>query len=310
MKTLFHTLACLLFASLLSVDAWSMGAAKPKSECALSPQQKTFASIIKKRVPRGSGGRAPAAAILLVNSSGDPIDVGYEKNSTNFQAVASTQKILSAWVLVNHASLSESVTFNYQDLEYDLEGNRAIRRSTGKRINVGESAKLSEYLYTMITQSSNGASHAMTRNSDTQTTKEFVRLMNEEAKDILGASSKSYFQNPSGLTDDSSNQRFAASNKKQGSTARELAALAGKFMSKSKYRSALQKSGVAGASDGTLYKLGFTQAAGRTLVATFKHPKSGCQSNTIAFALFGESSASQENRFRAAFDEIYAAALK
>lgn len=283
----------------------AMGSSKPKATCELSPYADRIGAIIKGRVPRGSGGRGPAASVLLTDSGGYIVNIGYEKNANVFQAVASTQKILTAWVAIKKGNLRDQVRFTNNDLFYDQQGSRATLGPGGSKIQPGDQATLYQYLYSLMYQSANGAAHAITRGPATTNTQNFVGLMNQEAADLLRSDSpKSFFQNPSGLTDSDSSYRFAGSNRTQGSTAREMAALAGRMMGNSKFKSQLDKAGLQGTSSGYLYKLGFTQAAGRTVVAHFKHPKSGCQNYGVAIALFGENTSSQFANFQKAYQEL------
>lgn len=279
-----------------------MGSRRPS--CAIASHQSELAAIIKNRVPRGSNGRSPAASILGIDSSGNVIEIGYEKNAGVFQAVASTQKIMTAWVISKYGNLSQNVRFTDTDLEYDLQGERAIRRKTGQKIQVGDSVPVSDYLYTLLTQSSNGAAMALSR-GPTTTTQAFVRLMNQEVTSLLGSNASTYFQNPNGLTDSSSFYRFADTTRRQGSTTREMASLLGKFMANSRFRSRLTSAGMNLGNNRVLYKLGVTNAAGHTLVAHFSNPGAGCSSEGVSIALFGGSSDAQFTNFAKAYQEIY-----
>lgn len=306
MKTSFITLTGLV----LTANALAMGSPSTGASCDLAPYRSGLTSIIAKRVPRGSNGRGAAASILRLNSKGDLIEVGYEKNANVFQAVASTQKIMTAWVTTKYAkSMNSVIRFTNDDLFDDNQGGRATYRKTGQTIDVGETASLNDYLYTLITNSSNGSALALSRGV-ASTTESFVTLMNNEAYSILGASRKTYYQNPNGLTDDEDRYRYAATNNRQGSTAHEMALIIGKLMGDSGFRSKMSSAGLTQAKQYSLYKLGFTQAAGRTVVMHFPNPKSGCGSDHIAIALFGENSSSQFTNFQNALNEIRALLAK
>jgi D-alanyl-D-alanine carboxypeptidase len=292
-----------LVLAFVSTQAFGMGSPNPAS-CEISKHQSAITSIMDRRVPRGSNGRGAGISVIRLSSKNELLDIGYEKNPHVFQAVASTQKIMTAWVLVKYASnLNNRERFNNDDLFYDAQGTRAFDRSTGRIINPGDSISLTNYLYTLMTQSSNGAGHAIARGTS-RTVENFVNQMNNESLRLLGANRRSYFQNPSGLTDDSSAYRFASTNTRQGSTAREMALLIGIMMNDSTYKSKLASSGIAHVSSGYLYKNGFTKAAGRTAVMRFPHQGKGCSGQSIAVALFGENSSAQASNFLQAYEEL------
>ncbi|HVJ65175.1 MAG TPA: hypothetical protein VM901_07965 [Bdellovibrionota bacterium] len=259
---------------------------------------------MSRRVPRGANGRGAAASVLRLGSKNELLEVGYEKNAHVFQAVASTQKIMTAWIVAKFASSqSTRVRFDQSDLFYDEQGTRAYNRSTSQNINVGDNVTLKLYLYTLMVQSSNGAAHALGRGTS-RTVESFVAQMNAEAARMLGNSRRTYYQNPSGLTDDADVYRFASTNARQGSTAREMALLVGFMMNDASYRSKLSSAGVENVSSGYLYKPGATEAAGRTAVMRIPHLGRGCRGQSLAVALFGEDTNTQSANLRSAYEEL------
>lgn len=288
---------------LIGAHAWGMGAAAPES-CSFSGKRSAIIDIMNRRVPRGSNGRGAAISILRLSPKNEVLDIGFEKNHTNFQAVASTQKIMTAWVTAKYADrMGTKFRFTDDDLYFDNEGTRALDRSTGRVINPGDSISLSNYLYTLMAQSSNGAANALAKGTS-KNIEAFVNRMNSEATRLLGSGHRTYFQNPSGLTDDHDLYRYANTNHRQGSTAREMALLIGIMMNDSTYKSRLASAGVPYVSSGYLYKPGLTQAAGRTVVMRFPHLGKGCQGQSIAVALFGENSSTQSSNFVRAYEEL------
>jgi len=222
------------------------------------------------------------------------------------QAVASTQKILTAYMTVKKGNLSSKVKFTALDLDFDNEGHRAIHPATGKEIQVGESVAVSEYMNTLLIQSSNGAAQALSRGIG-GTTQKFMQWINQDVPVLLSHYEVlSYFQNPHGLTDDSAHYQFADPSRTQLSTADNMARFIGKIMSKSSFRSALKSIGYPGNGEGVVVKNGFTQAAGSTIIGRFPLVNSGCVGHSLSFAMFGSKADDQFKRFHKVIDGLYA----
>ncbi len=283
----WFALALLSVISPLSLNAATLDTCRAPIDTA------TIQKLFRQYVPSGSNGRAPAGAFYHVDSRGElKVDLFSTSQHTR-QAVASTQKILTAWLAVKYGRLSSKIKFSSLDLEFDLEGNRAIYPSTGKKVQVGESPKLSELLNTLLTQSSNGAAQAISRGVG-KTTQTFMHWVNQEVPTLLNNYDvRSYFQNPHGLTDSDAHYQFADANQKQLSTADNMARFIGKIMAQSNFRSALKFIGMPAAGDGVLLKNGSTQAAGKTIIGRLPLTNSGCSGHALAFALFGSKADNQ-----------------
>jgi len=267
------------------------GAQKP-CEVSITPSQ--FQSWMKQYVPKGSNGRAPAAAFLEVESDGTVAREVYGLNEHKAQAVASTQKIITAYAAYRNEGLASNVTWNDQDRFYDSQGSTAVVYSTKKNPSVGLSTRAHEYLWTLMSHSSNGAALALSRSIDSGSTKAFVESMNDLSYELIGketASFDTYFHNPAGLTDNDDQYEFGNPNEKQRSTADNMARLTARIVGDSGFRSMMKRYGLANFQGGIVTKGGSTQAAGKTLIAFIPLPK--CKSKALSYAVFGEGTSAQ-----------------
>ena len=295
MNTIRHHLVLLPLIASVSLPSHANGAGSPKT-CTVNVSSSKISSLMSQYVPRGSNGRGAAGAVFVIDPSGAVHQTLFEKNSNTRQPVASTQKIVTAWVISKYSDLGRRVTFNNDDLEVDVQGGRATIRSTGKTVQVGDSPTVAQYLNTLLIESSNGAALALSR-SVNGGTRAFVSLMNDQADELLRNPNSSFFQNPHGLTDTASEYRYTDSDSPQGSTANNLARLMGEFMADSNYRSTLSGAGLSDVRSGYLTKVGSTNAAGNTVV--FRYPLAGnCKGYGIAAAFFGEHVSAQWQKFR------------
>jgi len=260
-----------------------------------------IAAIFDRHVPHGSNGRE-AAGIVLHYKKGKLDEVLFERNAERKQAVASTQKILTAYVASLDGIFSNTERFTKNDLYFDSQGNRAVFRNTNELVEVDDLPQLSDYFYSLLQRSSNGSANALGRSVDGSLFL-FMQRVNATAQLILGTSLKSYFQNPSGLTDSSSKYRYTGTKIKQGSTARELAEIMGFIIQKDKFRDSLVRNGFPYAGQKYLRKGGYTRAAGKTIV--FSIPLgSKCAQNNITFALFGSDSSDQFEKYNRFYTEL------
>ena len=193
------------------------------------------------------------AAILMDAVTGEVL---YEKNADRQMRIASTTKIMTALVAIEHGGLQDTVEVGW---EHMVEGSSMY-------LKPGETVTVEELLYGLLLCSGNDA--ALVLADHCGGVEEFVALMNEKAGEI-GMTGTS-FANPNGLDDEA-----------HYSTARDMARLAayavndptfvricstsvvtigGRTMSN--HNKLLQRI------DGCIgMKTGFTKAAGRTLVS-------------------------------------------
>ena len=117
-------------------------------------------------------------------------EILYCKNETIKLPMASTTKIMTALVALEHCSIYDTVTIPQEAV--GIEGSSAY-------LNYGETYTLEELLYALLLQSANDASVAIAIHVSGDEDS-FVNLMNEKAI-ALGAYNTS-FKNPSGLDDE------------------------------------------------------------------------------------------------------------
>ena len=140
-----------------------------------------------------------SSAILIDASNGEVL---YQKNADIPRAVASTQKLLTALIVVERDPLDGIVVIQPEDVRVE---------PTKLGVRSGESYLRRELLASMLVKSCNDVATALGRSS-AGSTAAFAMEMNERARQ-LGAEN-SYFLNPSGLP------------APQHSTARDMARIA------------------------------------------------------------------------------------
>jgi D-alanyl-D-alanine carboxypeptidase len=291
-------LCSLTLTFLLAPLAFATGSKSPNG-CKIGTSPSRLQELVNKYLPNGSNGRPSAAAIYKTDGQGKILQNLFEKNPHSAQAVASTQKIVTAFVTSKYVNLNSQVEFSNLDLAFDVEGGRGVYHNSGKQIEVGDKVGIPDLLNTLFIQSSNGAAQALSRGID-GSTRSFVNLMNSEVTSILaGESNKSYFQNPHGLTDNAPRYRNAQDpTRVQKSTANNMARILGYILGQDVFKRALSKAGLSDASRGYLGKPGATQAAGKTYVYHFPLTSSNCQGAGVSMAFFGDSSNNQFERLR------------
>ena len=201
------------------------------------------------------------AAVLMDADMGQVL---YEKNGDRQMLIASTTKIMTALVVLEHAAPDDVITVTPDHM---AEGSSMYLRA-------GETVRVEELLYGLLLCSGNDAALALTECAGGLTP--FVALMNEKAA-ALGMAHTS-FANPNGLDADG-----------HYSTARDMAVLAvaavenptfrricssrsvtiGQRTMENHNRLLRQVEGCVG------LKTGYTRAAGRTLVSCTE--RDGCR---------------------------------
>lgn len=140
------------------------------------------------------------SAILMDEDTGRIL---YAKEIDDKRLIASTTKIMAAVIAIESGKLEEKVTVSDE-----------ILKAYGSNIylTVGEEIYLKDLVYGLMLRSGNDAALAIST-SVTEVTNEFVKLMNEKAKEI--GMINTYFCNPHGLDEKCDNI----------STARDMALL-------------------------------------------------------------------------------------
>ncbi len=184
----------------------------------------------------------------------------FEKDSRTERPMASTTKIMTALVAIEHADLSEMVTVP-----------RAVVGTEGTSMYLKENERLSvsDLLYGLLLRSGNDAAAALAHHIGKGDVGRFTEMMNQTAKDI--GMENSCFKNPSGLPEEG-----------HFSTAYDMALLASRALDNPRFSEivATKEKTVAGRPlsnhnkmlrlyDGANgVKTGFTKAAGRCLVSS------------------------------------------
>ena len=148
------------------------------------------------------------AAVLLDADTGQVL---YEKNGDERMLIASTTKIMTALVVLEQASLDDTITVTQAHM---AEGSSMY-------LKPGETVRVEELLYGLLLCSGNDAALALTECAGGAAP--FVALMNEKAA-ALGMAHTS-FANPNGLDAEG-----------HYSTARDMAALAAAAMDDPTFR--------------------------------------------------------------------------
>jgi len=278
-------------------SALALGKKRPAPvECQWSIPASVFEKWVDtflERGPRANDGlRPPAAALYLLDRSGKVERKISEKNAHEPSAVASTQKLVTAWLAAQNASLAQTTPFTAEDDWHDSahNGNPAQHRN-GNPIQVGETVTLRELLQTLLEQSSNGAASALARATTGDDAKLFVKQMNFSAKVWMGEDAyDTYFQNPSGLTDSEDALKLGELATLQHSTANNLARMAGAILAKDAlpdFQQQLESLEIANTpGPGIFEKFGRTRAAGFTVVTHWRLPAS-CGTGSLVLTAFG-----------------------
>ena len=201
------------------------------------------------------------AAVLMDADMGQVL---YEKNGDRQMLIASTTKIMTALVVLEHAAPDDVITVTPDHM---AEGSSMY-------LKAGETVRVEELLYGLLLCSGNDAALALTECAGGLTP--FVALMNEKAA-ALGMAHTS-FANPNGLDADG-----------HYSTARDMAVLAAAAVENPTFRRICSSRSVTIGQrtmenhnrllrqmEGCVgLKTGYTQAAGRTLVSCTE--REGCR---------------------------------
>ena len=201
------------------------------------------------------------AAVLMDADMGQVL---YEKNGDRQMLIASTTKIMTALVVLEHAAPDDVISVTPDHM---AEGSSMYLRA-------GETVRVEELLYGLLLCSGNDAALALTECAGGLTP--FVALMNEKAA-ALGMAHTS-FANPNGLDADG-----------HYSTARDMAVLAAAAVENPTFRRICSSRSVTIGQrtmenhnrllrqvEGCVgLKTGYTQAAGRTLVSCTE--RDGCR---------------------------------
>ncbi len=203
------TRAFLFFLSLfalIGILCESFPTVKPMSSLPAEAEKRSFIEAL----PESALSTSAKAAALMESSSGDFI---YLKNANKRMPMASTTNIMTALVVLSHASLSDTVTV--PDDAVGVEGSSVYLRK-------GESFTVEELLYALMLASANDAAVTLALHvaGDIDA---FAEMMNDTARNM--GLKNTHFKNPHGLPDDG-----------HYTTARELAIIANEASKNAKFR--------------------------------------------------------------------------
>ena len=129
------------------------------------------------------------AAILIESTTGKVL---YSKNAEQTMYPASTTKILTAILALEHLSLNQKLTASYEAVMSIPSGY------SNAAIQVGESLTVKELLEVFLVHSANEAGYILAENISGSFSS-FADLMNKKAEEI--GCTNTHFTNPSGLHD-------------------------------------------------------------------------------------------------------------
>jgi D-alanyl-D-alanine carboxypeptidase (penicillin-binding protein 5/6) len=242
--------------------------------------------------PLAGGGTAPSPLALRLDLPGDPISVKFKKpprsavvfdldtgrvlwrrDPTRVLPIASLTKMMTALVVTDRVKAGSKVLITKEALHYEAGGSAVGLLPRGKWIGVNT------MLYGLMLPSGNDAAIALAQRAAGGSVQRFVRYMNEKAAQMGLVCT--HFSTPSGFSD-KDNQSCAADLAAIGrAVLREprLARIVGKRQAIVPFpikggklylynHNPLLNQGYPGT---TGIKTGYTDAAGRCLVATAKH---------------------------------------
>jgi D-alanyl-D-alanine carboxypeptidase len=130
---------------------------------------------------------AESVISVLIKDNGEE-RILFEKSSDEVMPIASLTKLMTAWVVLEHYDLSEKIT---------VSESAASQYGEMGKLQEGEIFPTEYLLYPLLMESSNGAAFALSNDYQGMTERNFVGLMNSEAKKI--GLKDTFFDNPSGL---------------------------------------------------------------------------------------------------------------
>ena len=197
-----------------------------------------------------------AKSAILVHA--DTGTVLYEKNADEHMLIASTTKIMTAIVVLEHCELDDTV---------EADARSAGIEGSSMYIKAGETYTVEELLYGLLLVSGNDAASALALHVS-ESIEDFAALMNEKAAEL--GMTESSFKNAHGLDEDG-----------HYSTARDMAKLAAYCMENEDFariagtvshtvgeQTLVNHNRLLREDEGCIgLKTGYTMAAGRTLVS-------------------------------------------
>ena len=146
-----------------------------------------FGTSLEERTAELKGGITSEAVLIMENSTGKIV---YENNGYQKKYPASTTKIMTAILTIEHCNLSETATAS----EYAI---RSIPSGySTANIQIGETLSIKDLLYALMLQSANEAAVILAEHVS-GSMEAFCDLMNEKANEI--GCQNTHFVNPNGV---------------------------------------------------------------------------------------------------------------
>lgn len=139
--------------------------------------------------PTGPAIGAQGAILIEANSN----TILYAKNIDEILYPASTTKMLTAILIMEHCDLTETMTFSTKAIESISWGD------SNMGANIGDELTVDQALHAILIGSANEAAYAMAEHISGDVDS-FADLMNEKAKEL--GCENTHFTNPSGLPDE------------------------------------------------------------------------------------------------------------
>ncbi len=130
---------------------------------------------------------AKSAISVLVDNRNEEKKL-FEKDTDEKLPIASLTKLMTAWVVLENYDLSTEITISKE---------ASNQNGSIKKLEEGKTFPTEYFLYPLLMESSNIAAFALANDYQDMTERDFVGLMNEEAKKI--GLNDTFFDNPSGL---------------------------------------------------------------------------------------------------------------
>lgn len=263
------------------------------ANCYFDHNEKTELQNLTKTYTWGNDhtGIGRRAHVYIYDSNGNIIDTLVGISSHTKAEIASTQKIITAYMLSQNNDLSYNADVYYDRPQRSLDAMgtksgrdyiRAVKKSNGN-INVRN------HLRGLLNKSTNSSGRALALyNNDSE--RAFMTELNTEMADMLDDyQSNTCLQNGHGLQPfysqvNTGHAQSRCGRNKQFSTAENMARLVMKFSLNDDFRSVLRDAGL---DADRFHKTGFTSDAGAGRVGAFKIKSGACAGNYVSFAFYG-----------------------
>lgn len=278
--------------------------------CFFSEEQKSKISqlISKHTWANDYTGIGRRAYIYLYDENGTILDSLASIRSQIKAEVASTQKIITAFVLSknNDINYDNYIRYDSSQKTLDLMGSRKSRNFIYSVKTPKGNVKLKNHIKGLLDYSANSSGRAIALyHSDSETA--FVKEMNTEVNDILDDEKmNSCFQNGHGLQPWYKEVKTGYAQKKCGtnkqfSTAENMARLMMKFSLDLDFQAIVKDAGL----DITNFsKTGYTKSSGFGRIGTNLIATGPCKGNYISYAFFGGRKGGQKKNLQLLMDKL------